>query len=97
MATTSLDSQSRRSVQEFLVQFCIGCAVVLGPCALGLRPLVGAGQLLVVMFSTLGFADFFLAMIRRQKMNGVSLNLFDEAIAFMGCSYLLHAIIRYQS
>jgi hypothetical protein len=30
-------------------------------------------------------------------MNGPSLNLWDEAIAFSGCSYLLRAIVQYQS
>jgi hypothetical protein len=97
MAVVLLDRKSRRSVREFTIQFGIGCAVVLGPCIMGMRPWVGAAQLLALIFSLNGFIDFCRAMLNKEKMNESSLNLWDEAIAFTGCSYLLHAMIRYQS
>jgi hypothetical protein len=97
MAVAWLDNNSRRSIQEFTIRFSIGCAVVLGPCIIGLRPWAGASQLLALIFSLVGFIDFCRAAISREKINGSSLNRWDEAIAFTGCSHLLHAIIRYQS
>jgi hypothetical protein len=97
MANAVLDSRSRRAAAEFATQFSIGCSVVLGPCMLGLRPWAGAGQLLALIFSLVSFTDFCRAIFSREKMNGCSLNLWDEAIAFSGCSYLLHALIRYQT
>jgi hypothetical protein len=97
MAIVTLDGQSRRSVQEFTIQFGIGCAVVLAPCLAGLRPWTGVGPLLALIFSLNSFMNFCRAVLRREKMNGPSLNLWDEAIAFSGCSYLLRAIVQYQS
>jgi hypothetical protein len=97
MATSMLDGQSRRSVQEFTIQFCIGCIAVLAPCLMGLRPWTGAGPLLALIFSLNSFMNFCRAVFKREKMNGPNLNLWDEAIAFSGCSYLLRAIPQYQS
>jgi hypothetical protein len=97
MVTALLDDRSRRSVQEFTLQFCIGCSVVLGPCLMGLRPWAGAAPLLAMIFSLNSFINFCRAMLRREKIIGASLNLWDEAIAFSGCSYLLRAIVQYQS
>jgi hypothetical protein len=97
MAIATLDGQSRRSVQEFTIQFCIGCAAVLGPCLIGLRPWTGAGPLLALIFSLNSFMNFGRALLKREQMNGPSLNRWDEAIAFSGCSYLLRAIVQYQS
>ena len=97
MAISLLDGQSRRSVQEFTIQFCIGCAVVLGPCVMGLRPWAGSGHLLAFIFSLNSFMNFCRAMLKGEKMVGPSLNLWDEAIAFTGCSYLLRATVQYQS
>jgi hypothetical protein len=97
MAIATLDGQSRRSVQEFTIQFCIGCAVVLGPCLMGLRPWTGVGPMLALIFSLNSFVNFCRALLRKEPMNALSLNLWDEAIAFSGCSYLLRAIVQYQS
>jgi hypothetical protein len=97
MAIAMLDGQSRRSVREFTIQFCVGCAVVLGPSLMGLRPWTGVGPLLALIFALNSFMNFCRAVLRREQMNGPSLNLWDEAIAFSGCSYLLRAIVQYQS
>jgi hypothetical protein len=94
VAVTSLDSQSRRSIYEFTIQLFFGCTVVLAPCIIGLRPWAGAAQLLALIFSLNSVANFWRAILKAEKMGGPSLNRWDEAIAFTGCSYLIHAIIR---
>jgi hypothetical protein len=89
----SLDLQSRRALREFAVHLGIGCAVVLGYRAAGFA-WTEAGQVLALIFSLNSFVDFCRAALLGERIGGPSLNLWDKAIAFFGCSHLIAAIVR---
>jgi hypothetical protein len=90
----SLDDRSRRVMRGFALQLCIGFFVVLGPCILGMRPWDGAAQLLALIFSLNGLVTLFMAVSRRDRLLGPSLNLWDAAIAFNGCAALFRAVMH---
>jgi hypothetical protein len=94
-AVSSLDPRSRRVISEFALQFCVGLVLVALPCILGSRPWSGAAKLLALMFSLNGLVHFIRAICRGDRLGGPSLNLWDSAIAFNGCAWLLHAIMDY--
>lgn len=94
-AVGSLDSRSCRAISEFALQFCVGLAFVAVPCVLGLRPWSAAAKLLALIFSLNGMMHFFRAIRKGESMGGPSLNLWDSALAFNGCAWLLHAFMDY--
>jgi hypothetical protein len=96
LTLASLDNQSRLAVKEFALHFSIGCIIVCVPRLLGMRPWQNAASYLAILFTFNSLFNLCRAALRRQKLGGPSLNLWDEAIAFSGCSFLLQAITSYQ-
>jgi hypothetical protein len=97
MAAASLDFKSRGLVKEFAIQVCFGGVITLGACIIGQRSWASGAQLLALIFSGNGFINFVRAALSKEKINASSLNRWDEALAFTGCSHLLHAVMGYQS
>lgn len=81
-------------IRRFALQLCIAFFLVLGPCILGMRAWDGAAQLLALIFSLNGLITFFMAVSKRDRLFGPSLNLWDAAIAFNGCAALLRAVMH---
>ena len=94
-APAHLDDQSRRTIGEFVAHLCIACALLGGASLLGLRPWRATGQLLATLLSLYSLVTFFRAARSGERPGGASLNLWDEAVAFNGCAFLLHALTRY--
>jgi hypothetical protein len=84
MSMTPLDSQSRKSIRDFGLQFGMGCAFVAGPCLFGLRPWANMAQLLALVFTFYSICDVARAMRRGDHFTASSLNFWDEAIAVNG-------------
>jgi hypothetical protein len=97
MAVASLDFKSRSLVKEFAIQVCFGGVITLGACIIGQRSWASGAQLLALIFSASGFISFVWAALSKENINASSLNRWDEALAFTGCSHLLHAVMGYQS
>ena len=97
MLIASFDGQSRQSIRDFSLQFGIACALVAGPCLVGLRQWAGSAQLLALLFTFYSFCDIVRAMRRRDPFAAPSLNFWDEAIAFSGCSYLVRGLVDLHS
>jgi hypothetical protein len=97
MSIGTFDSQSRQSIRDFSLQFGMACALVVGPCLFGLRQWAGGAQLLALLFTFYSVCDMVRAMRRRDRFAAPSLNFWDEAIAFSGCSYLLRGLVELHS
>lgn len=97
MTAAFLDRKSLGLIKEFAIQICFGCGITLGSCIIGSRSWASGVQLLALIISSSGFINFVWAALSREKMNTSSFNRWDEALAFTGCSHLLHAVMGYQS
>ena len=97
MAAAYLDFKSRGLVKEFAIQICFSSVITLGACIIGQRSWASGAQLLALIFSVSGFINFVWAALSKEKISATSLNRWDEALAFTGCSHFLHAVMGYQS
>jgi hypothetical protein len=93
MVSMSFDLQSRRALRDFAIHLGIGCVAVLAYRAAGFA-WTEAGHVLALIFSLNSFVDFCRATLLGQRICSPSLNLWDKAIAFSGCSHLVAAIVR---
>ena len=97
MSIVWLDSQSRQSIRDFSLQLGIACALVAVPCLVGLRPWAESAQLLALVFTFYSICDIVRAMRKRDRFTAPSLNFWDEAMAFSGCSYLVRGLVDLHS
>ena len=97
MVIASLDSQSRRSIREFSLQLGIGCATVIGLSVAGVRPWSESVQLLAFLCSLYSLWTIARAIRKKDQLGAPSLNLWDEAVAFSGCSFLLRGLLELHS
>jgi hypothetical protein len=94
MRLSALDTQSRYILRELSMQTCIAGVMLLAMSAVGAQSWIELGRAGVRVFQFYGFIDCVRAAYHRETLGGVSLNRWDQAIAYIGCALLLHAIVH---
>ncbi len=77
---------------EFAVQFSVGTGIILIGCVLGLRPWASLPTPLAFVFSLSGFINILRAVAKGVRPGGPTLNHWDSALAFNGCTFLIHGL-----
>ena len=92
-----LDDQSRHAVIEFSVQTSIGFASMFALFVAGAQSWTELGTAAVRVLTFYSAIDCERAAFRKQSPRASSLNLWDQAIAYSGCAFLLRAIVHWQA
>ena len=90
----AFDPASRRALRWMLIRLCAVVLIWTLPWVLGRVPFSTVLIVLPIVLTIAAISAAVVASVRGERMCGNSLNTWDEAAAFSGISFLVHAISR---